>query len=66
MRNLILVLVLLATFVILLMSCTDKYPAPTEKFSLEENSCTNCHLNSDLLKEVAEPLPDTGGETGET
>ena len=66
MRNIILVVVLLTTSVILLMNCSDKYPAPVEKFTLEENSCTSCHLNADLLKEVAEPIPDTGGDTGET
>ncbi len=67
MRNLILVFVLFTTLVIFLLSCSDKYPTPVEKFAVEKNSCTNCHLNAELLKEVADPLPvDPGGDTGET
>ena len=46
--------------------CTDKYkPAPSKFSSSEETSCTYCHLNAALLKEVATPLPPDPGGTGE-
>ncbi|MBN2008710.1 hypothetical protein JW960_05150 [candidate division KSB1 bacterium] len=46
--------------------CADKYkPTANEFVSLQESSCTHCHLNSDLLKEVAEPIDHGTGEAGE-
>ncbi len=60
-------LLLFGFILVFYWGCTDKYePAPSKFAALEESSCTHCHLNQDLLKEVATPLPpDTSGEAGE-
>jgi len=53
-------------FVILFLNCTEKYPSELEKFTQEqESSCTSCHLDFELLKEVADPLPPDEGHSGE-
>ena len=62
--------VFLVTFLFILIfssGCTNKYePASNIFSSTEESSCTHCHLNSTILKEVATPLPpDTSEATGE-
>lgn len=41
--------------------CTDKY----EPITASGSSCVHCHLNADLLREVADPLPPSDGEAGE-
>ncbi|MBD3287744.1 hypothetical protein GF337_02975 [candidate division KSB1 bacterium] len=44
--------------------CTDKYE-PTSPISGSGSSCVHCHLNAELLKEVATPIPPPTGEAGE-
>jgi hypothetical protein len=52
--------------VIQLTGCTDKYkPTANEFASLKTSSCTHCHLDAELLKEVADPIEHGGGEAGE-
>lgn len=59
-------LLLLSLILIFVWGCTDKYkPAPNIFSSAEESSCTSCHLNANLLKEVATPLPSDNGDSGE-
>lgn len=59
-----LVLFILAT--VWMTACEDKYPVETKTLaSVDETSCVSCHTDKDLLIKVADPLPDTGGETGE-
>ncbi len=49
-----------------LSGCTDKYKPTANQFaSLEKSSCTHCHLNAELLKDIANPIPDDNGESGE-
>ena len=52
-------LFLFVMFQIFYLGCTNKYE-PTSG-----SSCVHCHLNSELLKEVATPLPPPTGEAGE-
>ena len=48
------------------MSCTEKYPPQMSKYGeVKESGCTACHLDADLLKEVADPLPGDENHTGE-
>jgi len=59
-------LMIVLFFLIFQWGCTDKYkPAPNIFSSSEESSCTHCHLNANLLKEIATPLPHDEGESGE-
>jgi hypothetical protein len=47
-------------------SCTDKYEAPSENIAQTgESGCVDCHMDVDLLKEVADPLPPPSGGGGE-
>jgi len=49
-----------------LYNCKEKYAEPSETFaSLSQSGCISCHMDRDLLKEVADPLPDTGEGGGE-
>lgn len=49
----------------LLQSCTDKYePATLVNVGQGESECVDCHLNKDLLKQVADPV-EQAGESGE-
>ncbi|RKY87682.1 hypothetical protein DRQ09_04045 [candidate division KSB1 bacterium] len=49
-----------------LISCSEKYPSPESKFSkIKESGCTYCHLDAELLKKVAEPLPPSEDDEGE-
>ncbi len=59
-------LIMSLSFLLLQWGCTDKYkPAPGVFSASEESSCTYCHLNANLLKDVATPLPPPSGESGE-
>ncbi len=59
-------LLLLSLVLIFVWGCTDKNkPAPNIFSSAEESSCTHCHLDANLLKQVATPLPPHEGESGE-
>ena len=52
-------------FFLFIFNCTEKTPLEDvgKNFtSVGESQCINCHTNEDLLKQVAEPLPDAGGE----
>jgi hypothetical protein len=50
----------------LLESCTDKYePTTMVDAGQGESGCVYCHLNKDLLKQVADPIEQGGGEAGE-
>ena len=62
----IFLLLIASIFILISSSCTDKYKPSSAAFTaIEESSCTQCHLNSTLLKEVATPLPPKDGEAGE-
>ncbi|MBC8185325.1 hypothetical protein H8E88_29880 [candidate division KSB1 bacterium] len=63
----ILSLLIMSLFFLLFQwGCTDKYkPAPGVFSASEETSCTHCHLNANLLKEVATPLPPPEEPAGE-
>lgn len=55
--------------VMLLMSCQDKYPVTAEQNNTQAlaSSCVDCHLDAEMLKSVAIPLPpDTSGSSGES
>jgi hypothetical protein len=47
-----------------LFGCTEKYPNKIESGEpvLTGSNCEVCHLDKELLKEVADPLPPSGGE----
>jgi hypothetical protein len=56
-----LIIVVLSVF-----SCKEKYEEDTESFAeLSQSSCVSCHIDKDLLEEVADPLPETGEGGGE-
>ena len=57
----------LFALIIFYFGCTEKYEPTSNDFSsLEKTSCTHCHLDKNLLEEVAEPLPpDTSEASGE-
>ena len=44
--------------------CTEKYPNITDDGApvLTGSNCEVCHLDKELLKEVADPLPPDEGE----
>ncbi len=52
-----------------LMACQEKKSDISQKQGLYEvtnqSSCVACHTDKALLTEVAEPLEDTGDDTGE-
>jgi len=51
---------------LLCAGCTEKYPSESRDFSaVEESGCTVCHLDAELLKEVADPLPEGNEPSGE-
>ena len=59
-------LILSLSFLLLQWGCTEKYkPSPGVFSASGQPGCTHCHLNADLLKEVATPLPPPSGESGE-
>jgi hypothetical protein len=67
MKKSISLLIIFMLIFLLLNGCTEKYPQGEKNiFALQTSSCTYCHLNSDLLKEVADPLPTPSEETGES
>ena len=47
-----------------LFGCTEKYPNTADSGDPVEtgSNCVVCHLDKDLLEEVADPLPPSGGE----
>jgi len=64
------ILVVIWTFLLLgLMACQEKKSDISQKQGLYEvanqSSCVACHTDKALLTEVAEPLGNTGGDTGE-
>ena len=69
MKNHLTTLALLAlcAFTILIgNTCTEKYPPSHEKLSAESgDGCLFCHLDSELLKKVAAPVQEPGGDAGE-
>lgn len=65
LKQVISVLILSVILLFFITNCTDKTPVDDNRDMLalvDQSSCVNCHLNEDLLKQVADPLPDTGGE----
>ena len=50
-----------------LFSCTEKYPNKTESGTpiLSDSNCEVCHLDKELLKEVADPIPPAPPGSGE-
>ena len=46
--------------------CTDKYePVGTDFTASQESSCKVCHLDQELLKQVADPIETGGEDSGE-
>ena len=66
MRQTFAVLLICILSFFLLQSCTEKYE-PTAIVDAEqgESGCVYCHLNKDLLKQVADPVDHETGEAGE-
>ncbi len=58
----ILLLIMLVAFS---WQCSKKYPADANHRAAVSDGCVACHLDVDLLKQVAEPLPHVEGEAGE-
>ncbi len=56
---------LVSLFLLIGVNCTDKYQPTPSQFAPEQSSCTYCHLDSKLLKEVATPLPPENEDSGE-
>lgn len=57
--------VLLFVLVAMSWQCTKKYPADVDHIAAVSDGCVACHLDEDLLKKVAAPLPPVEGEAGE-
>ena len=58
------VLFILFVLTIFYFGCTDKYEPTANVFSsLEKTSCTHCHLDANLLEEIATPLPPDTSES---
>lgn len=50
----------------LIQSCTEKYePSAIVDAGEEDSGCVYCHLNKELLIQVADPVETGGEETGE-
>lgn len=61
----ILVSILLVALALFSWQCTEKYPADADHVAALSDGCVACHLDADLLKKVATPLPEVEGESGE-
>jgi len=62
----LLLLALCAFLILIINTCTEKYPASNEKLALDRaDGCLSCHLDAELLKKVADPLPEREGDAGE-
>jgi hypothetical protein len=49
-----------------LSQCTEKYPGATKTSTLgAKDGCETCHLDKDKLQKVADPIAQSGGESGE-
>ena len=50
-----------------LYGCTEKYPNMNESGDpvATGSNCEVCHLDKELLKEIADPIPPKEGESGE-
>jgi hypothetical protein len=59
--------IIVALTLLFLIGCTDKYPNKTESDApvTAQSNCEVCHLDKELLEEVADPLPPENGESGE-
>ena len=58
--------VALLVVVVFLLSCDEKYPLTSDApATVSISGCTDCHLNSDMLKAVATPLPPDTASSGE-
>lgn len=65
MKRIILFSALIVLF-LSVYSCKEKYEEETESFAaLSQSGCVSCHMDKDLLEEVADPLPETGEGGGE-
>jgi hypothetical protein len=62
-------LIVVTLVVLILFGCTEKYPNKTSSSTptLAQSNCEGCHLDKEVLQQVADPLPpDTsGGDSGE-
>lgn len=54
-------------FMFFLFSCTEKYPNKTDSGTpvASDSNCEVCHLDKELLEEVADPLPPPPPSSGE-
>ena len=65
-KYVLVLLAFLSVTVLLLVQCTEKYPAATKELNLASgNGCVNCHLDAEKLKKVATPLPPLNSNPGE-
>ncbi len=66
MKKLLLVIAILVVATCLFQQCTKKNPQEPRRFnSSQADGCLSCHMNAQLLKEVATPLPPANTESGE-
>jgi len=64
-KNYLAMMILLALCTII-YTCTEKYPASHKDLASDNgDGCLFCHLDSELLKKVADPLPEREGDAGE-
>ena len=62
-----LLFIFISLFLFTIMGCTEKYPNKTESGIpvVGQGNCEVCHLDKELLKEVADPLPPAPPSDGE-
>jgi hypothetical protein len=62
-------LILFCAMIIIVLSvfsCKEKYEEETETFAaLSQSGCISCHMDKDLLEEVADPIEYSGEGGGE-
>ena len=63
-----LLFIFVALFLLSIIGCTEKYPNKAESGKesvVGQSNCVVCHLDKELLKEVADPLPPQPPSSGE-
>lgn len=59
--------ILITMLFLVLTGCSEKYPNRTESSIpvIAGSNCAVCHLDKELLKEIATPLPPQPPDSGE-
>jgi nitrate/TMAO reductase-like tetraheme cytochrome c subunit len=65
-KKLLFILTILVVSACLFQQCTKKTPQEARRFNTSQaDGCLSCHMNADVLKKVATPLPPANTESGE-